>query len=1074
VFRGVLLYGESGAGKSSLLNAGLIPAAEAEGFRADRIRVQPRLGEELVVERIPTTEDSSVLVPSSFAGDGTGSSQIVLSVDEFTAQLASLPDDAPRPLLVFDQFEELVTLFEEAPAEHALEDARKAQRQIVEMLGGILRDETLRAKLLFGFREDYLAKVKKLLELHPELVSQSMRLSPPGTNALPRIIRGPFEDHPGHFEPELSENLARRLTTAIERRSPSGTINLTEVQIVCLRLWESRNPDELLEKRHVRGILEDYLTESLERFPEDLHYPAIALLSQMVTGSGARDVIALVTLVERVRDEEPDISEERLKRSLDALEKETKLVRRERRRDLDLYEISSEFLVPWIARQRQERVKAREQRRLVERAREQRARLMFAFGVIGSLLFLVGVTFGVLALYLWSAARSERDVSRSRELALRAFALLDSQIDPRARIDPEAGVETAFRAYLADHDTVEAQEALRAALVESRRRAVLRTPDGVSTAALSPDGGTIVTGSGDGTIRFWDTATSRAVTKHALETPVNSIAFSPDGALLLVAADDGARLLNSTTFQTLARYARGGSVHNAAFSRDGSLIVTAEEGRARIWGKTGSLMQSLPHRGSVQSAVFNQDGTLVLTAGGDGSARLWDWTRGLVARSFTDPKHLLVLSAALSPDGKRVITGGEDPTVRIWATSTGRVTARLRGHRGIVTSVQFSRDGKLVVTASKDDTVQVWSAKGRHLLTLRGHTAGCDDAFFSNDRRLIVSASDDGTIRLWDAGIGRTAYRVVDTGHPVDGAAFSPDGSLFVTAGADGKATIWDSSSGTRVRTLTGHRGRVESVSFSSDGSLVVTAGGRDVTARVWDTATGRQLRKLTELAAVRTAAFSPDATRVVTSVMDQTAGTGTAFVWDWSTGQRLFRLAHGTVIQSAAFSPDGRFILTSGGLQTKLWDAKGSAIANIMLAAQSTDAAFSADGGRVVVAQDDGSVAIYSVADPQDPRLVTVLLGHNAPVTSASFSPDGKFVATSSKDGEARAWEAQSGRVLNVFRGHEGAVNGAVFSPGPEPVVLTAGEDGTARLFFCQACIDIDSLIRLGHWTSDLHSGRD
>src|SRR5215475_6624790 len=57
IYRGIFFYGESGAGKSSLINAGLTPALRKEGFAPERVRVQPIAGQELVIERIPLTEE---------------------------------------------------------------------------------------------------------------------------------------------------------------------------------------------------------------------------------------------------------------------------------------------------------------------------------------------------------------------------------------------------------------------------------------------------------------------------------------------------------------------------------------------------------------------------------------------------------------------------------------------------------------------------------------------------------------------------------------------------------------------------------------------------------------------------------------------------------------------------------------------------------------------------------------------------------------------------------------------------------------------------------------------------------
>src|SRR5436189_5954129 len=67
VYRGVLVYGPSGAGKSSLINAGFIPRALSEGFTPDRIRLQPREGQEVIIERIAGCDRSnSSYLPSNF------------------------------------------------------------------------------------------------------------------------------------------------------------------------------------------------------------------------------------------------------------------------------------------------------------------------------------------------------------------------------------------------------------------------------------------------------------------------------------------------------------------------------------------------------------------------------------------------------------------------------------------------------------------------------------------------------------------------------------------------------------------------------------------------------------------------------------------------------------------------------------------------------------------------------------------------------------------------------------------------------------------------------------------------
>ena len=125
IYRGVLLYGDSGAGKSSVINAGLIPLVLEEGFQPERLRIQPRLGQEIIVERISEEDHGHApYLPSHFA-DNDDETRIVLSCDAFMEKLTALRDGprGQRPLLIFDQFEEFFTLFEVAPKKEAQEEA---------------------------------------------------------------------------------------------------------------------------------------------------------------------------------------------------------------------------------------------------------------------------------------------------------------------------------------------------------------------------------------------------------------------------------------------------------------------------------------------------------------------------------------------------------------------------------------------------------------------------------------------------------------------------------------------------------------------------------------------------------------------------------------------------------------------------------------------------------------------------------------------------------------------------------------------------------------------------------------
>jgi roadblock/LC7 domain-containing protein len=194
---------------------------------------------------------------------------------------------------------------------------------------------------------------------------------------------------------------------------------------------------------------------------------------------------------------------------------------------------------------------------------------------------------------------------------------------------------------------------------------------------------------------------------------------------------------------------------------------------------------------------------------------------------------------------------------------------------------------------------------------------------------------------------------------PVNAAAFSPDGRLLATASDDRTARLWDAATGQEVRQLTGHTAAVTAAAFSPDGRLLATAS-TDETARLWDVATGQEVRQLTgHTGWVNAAAFSPDGRLLATASADRTAR-----LWDAATGQEARRLTgHTASVLSAAFSPAGRLVATASADRTaRLWD--------------------------VTTGQE-----------------VRQLSGHTASVLSAAFSPDGRLVATASDDQTAMIW---------------------------------------------------------------------
>lgn len=256
-------------------------------------------------------------------------------------------------------------------------------------------------------------------------------------------------------------------------------------------------------------------------------------------------------------------------------------------------------------------------------------------------------------------------------------------------------------------------------------------------------------------------------------------------------------------------------------------------------------------------------------------------------------------------------------------------------------------------------------------------------------------------------------------------------------------------------RTLQGHRGTVSGVAFSPDGQRLVT-GSEDGTAKVWETASGRELYSLTaRQGMILCVAFSPDGQRIVTGTGDWASGQhpGEAIVWNAANGQKLFDLkGHNYYLWSVAFSSDGRRLLTGAGDrnhtagEAKVWDAvSGQEILSLAGCTESLRAAvFSPDGRRIVTASVAGTSKMWDAATGQP---LFPLSGHQAPITCVAFSVDGQRFVTGSWDRTAIVWETATGRPLFTRKGHAEAVWCVAFSPDGQRFV-TGSMDQTVKVW--------------------------
>jgi WD40 repeat protein len=260
------------------------------------------------------------------------------------------------------------------------------------------------------------------------------------------------------------------------------------------------------------------------------------------------------------------------------------------------------------------------------------------------------------------------------------------------------------------------------------------------------------------------------------------------------------------------------------------------------------------------------------------------------------------------------------------------------------------------------------------------------------------------------------------------------------------------------------HPDQINSACFSPDARWIATAS-RDGAARIWSVSTGEVLNQpLQHASEVVSVQFSSDGNQIVTGSKD-----GLATVWDVKSGKVAGEpLKHELEVSYAEFRPDGQRILTVSGLAARVWDARSRQLVGEVMrhsdqpvsihpamkwkweGGNIEEAHFSPDGNYVATASRDGTARIWDAATGKP---LTVPLQHNsrgvvAPaVTSVRFSADGRRIVTASQDRTARIWNVRTGEMVGEPLQHEHPVNSACFSLDGGRV-LTVSNDRTVRIW--------------------------
>lgn len=351
--------------------------------------------------------------------------------------------------------------------------------------------------------------------------------------------------------------------------------------------------------------------------------------------------------------------------------------------------------------------------------------------------------------------------------------------------------------------------------------------------------------------------------------------------------------------------------------------------------------------------------------------------------------------------------------------------------RHAATAIALSPDGKLLAAGDRENQIRLLdAATGKELRRLTGHKPRS----FQPERDLKSA---------FDALVSSTGEGGVNS------VAFSPDGKTLASAGWDDTVRLWDVATGKELRKLDAHKAMVGRVVFSSDGRVLASRGGLDGTVKLWDPQTGTLLAKFTGLSNINPWRFNHDTALAFTPDGKTLAATARKAIvfFDVAGGREVKRIDGHVYGITLAYSPDGK-LLASGGVDEghdvyslRIWDAaEGKELRKCELPKNEPPTYLAFDPkntGKLaaVVAEDD-----MHVFDATTGKEVT-RVKHYWP-SRVLYTPDGKALVSAGAGPVIRHWDAATGEEL--YRDREAHQSGvAALAVSPDGKRIASGGDG-------------------------------
>ncbi len=631
-----------------------------------------------------------------------------------------------------------------------------------------------------------------------------------------------------------------------------------------------------------------------------------------------------------------------------------------------------------------------------------------------SVLTLVVVALAIAVVMSWQARRE----ARARDLAdLQVSRYLARQSRDHLATQHDLALLLGIRAY-GTAQTFEATSHLLTALQEAPRLIsfVPGSTRRVSSLSFAAEGSWLAHGGYGQTLRIWDNISNRSMCEVELEGIKNWITDleSPAaGGLILSASDDGViRGWKAQSCEMLFELeGHVGRVASLAASETGQLISGGDKDQT-VW-----LWSLDDHHGSelgrhdrpVQAVAITPDGRIAASADLDGTLLVWDLEQQQLLDEIPRAHGAAISCVLFDHSGTLLISGGGgNPAIRYWPLEPGQdVPGKAPGHSSPVMSLALHATDQIIASGSQQGKIRVWQLdrpqRRLELAELGGpvHALGFDPA---DATRLVSATGAQGSVRIWSVALGGEADQ-----HWLQrpsSLAFGPDGHRLAVVD-DGTVRFLDTltglAQGVPFPSFEGED--VTDVCLSPTGQYLATASD-DGTVHLWDPIS-RQAWPLPNGhdGGAASISFSSDGALLASGGEDNGVR-----IWKVDEHKHLHSMSHDDWVNIVAFAPDGPLLATAGDDGTvRLWDALSGELKTAPLMPDNegfpvsvTHIAFGQRGRVIAAAYDDGKVRFWN---RDGALLADDTIACDGAVAAVAFSPDGQLLAVGSSFGQLQIW---------------------------------------------------------------------